>query len=303
MRLITLSCVVAAIIPSIASAQTTPADTVKMIPVAQNISVIRQDNKTTVTALISTDDGSGSFQKYTYEVNVDNSRNNTDFDTENFLLKLPFINNDRDKVKATGNDTGVHKTRRYVTGLKYVYWGWNFNYDNKAGIRNSFEAGIADIIGIDWCTSRKTTLGVGLGLGFNRVTSDNYMLFVRNGDAITLTQAPDNADVDFARWDTWRFQVPLMYSQKLSGNFGFALATIINFNTYSTATNRYTIDRTRYTETIKGLNQRLVTFDFMTTIGFINGIGFYAKWSPMTAMQYQYGPSFRNFSIGVNLNF
>lgn len=298
MKLITLSCIIAALTPIFAMAQTAPADTVKVIPNAERISVTMQDNKTVVTALMPTDDGTGSFYKYTYEVTVDKNKR---IDANDFILKFPFMKNN--EPASDECDNKPFKTRRYFTGMKYVYWGWNFNYDNKAGIKNSFEIAAADLIGIDWCTSRKTTLGVGLGFGFNRVTTDDKMLFVKDMDALAVASAPDEAEVDFARWDTWRFQIPLMFSQKLAGDFGFGLATIVNFNTYSTATNRYKIDRTRYTETIKGLNQRLVTVDFMATLGFVNGIGAYVKWSPMTAMQNLYGPSFRNFSIGVNLNF
>ncbi len=298
----TFSSLLALMIPAMAIAQTSPADTVKVIPNANTISVIKEGNKTIVTATIPTDDGTGSFNKYTYEVDIDhNHQSDRDAEVDDIMLKLPFMKNEpTDFNKEEG---GKWKARRYITGLKYAYWGWNFNYDSKAGIKNCYELSIADIIGIDWCTSRKTTLGIGLGFGFNRVTSDEHMLFVKEGDVLSLRTAPENAEVDFARWDTWRIQVPLMYSQKLAGKFGFSLATIINFNTYSTATNRYRLDRTRYTETIKGLNQRLLTVDLMATIGIVNDIGVYAKWSPMTAMEQKYGPSFRNFSIGINLNF
>lgn len=282
MKPITLFCIFVAIVPSLASAQTTPVDTVKVISTAQSVTVTRQDNKTIVTALIPADDA-GSIQKYTYEVSVDNNNDVSNFDADEFRLKLPFTKTD--KSEPIEPKSKSKKTRRYVTGLKYGYWGWNFNYHNKTGIKNAFEVGVADLIGIDWCTSRKTTLGIGLGFGFNRVTTADKMLFVKDGDALMVAPASSNTEVDFARWDTWRFQVPLMLSQKLSGNFGFGLATIVNFNTYSTATNRYEIDRIRYTETIKGLNQRLVTVDFMATLGFVNGIGAYVKWSPMTAMQ------------------
>ncbi|MDE6153090.1 MAG: hypothetical protein K2G21_02960, partial [Muribaculaceae bacterium] len=236
--------------------------------------------------------------KYTYEVTVDKNKR---MDADDFILKFPFMKSNEDETESCDNKP--FKPRRDFTVMKYIYWGWSFNYDSKAGIKNSFELATADLIGIDWCTSRKPTLGLGLGFGFNRVTTADKMLFVKDGDALMVAPASSNTEVDFARWDTWRFQIPLMFSQKLAGDFGFGLATIVNFNTYSTATNRYKIDRTRYTETIKGLNQRLVTVDFMATVGIVNGIGAYVKWSPMTTMQQQYGPSFRNFSIGVNLNF
>lgn len=284
-----------------ASAQTAETDTVKVIPNVNTVTVTKEGNNTIVTARIPTDDNTGSFDQYTYKVSIDNNPHDKAVDADDIILKLPFIKNK--EIEPSRKKNGKWKTQRYITGLKYVYWGWNFNYAYKSGIKNCFELSVADFIGIDWRTSPKTTLGVGLGFGFNRVTTDDHMLFVKNGDALDVAVAPENAEVDYARWDMLRFQVPLMYSQKLSGNFGFALASIINFNTYSTATNRYKTGRTRYTETIKGINQRLLTVDLMATVGFVGNMGAYVKWSPMTAMQQKYGPSFRNFSIGVNFNF
>lgn len=301
MKTITLSCLIILMSQAYTSAQTAENDTVKVIPNVNSVSVIKEGNNTIIKAMIPTDDNTGSFDQYTYKVSIDNNTHDEAVDADDIMLKLPFIKSK--STEPTRQKNGKWKTQRYITGMKYVYWGWNFNYADKAGIKNCFELSAADFIGLDWRTSRKTTLGVGIGFGYNRVTTNDHMLFVKNGDVLGVAVAPEDAEVDYARWDMLRFQVPLMYSQKLSGNFGFALASIINFNTYSTATNRYKTGRTRYTETIKGINQRLLTVDLMATVGFVGSMGAYIKWSPMTAMQQKYGPSFRNFSIGVNFNF
>ncbi|MCM1449998.1 MAG: hypothetical protein NC082_06620 [Clostridiales bacterium] len=273
-------------------------DTIKVINNARVVTVTRNDNKTILKAIIpDTGDGT-SGNLYTYEISVDENVINENIEPDDILLKLPFAAN-----KGNRNSKRHHRTKSSLAILKYMYWGWNFNYDGNTGLNNCFELGIADLIGVDWETSSKTTLGIGVGFGYNRVTSSKHALFAKDGDALTLVTAPDDRDVKFARWDTWRFQVPLMYSQKLASNFGFGLAAIINFNTYSTATNRYISNDTRYTETLKRINMRLLTVDFMFTIGIVNNIGVYAKWSPVTAMQPAYGPSFRNFSTGININF
>lgn len=273
-------------------------DTVKVINNATYITVERIGDQTTVKAVIPDSGNSASFDLYTYQVNTnDNAADRYNPGLGNMMLELPFMR------QTTKSGTATKKAKPCITVLKYMYWGWNFNYDGKAGLKNSFELGIADFVGVDWHTSRKTTLGIGLGFGLNRITSRDNRLFVRTGDMLSMTDAPAGSVPDFARWDILRFQIPLMYSQKLGNSFGFALAPIINFNTYATATNRYTLDGIRYTEKIKGLNPRLLTVDLMATVGIVNGLGIYAKWSPMTSMQSAYGPTFRNFSIGANFNF
>lgn len=296
MKLKTLLLSTALISPFLVKSQSEVTDTIKVIDNARSVSVTRTGDKTVVKVTRMPDEDDKFMDVYTYEVEVDKSGKDNTFNPEDITFKLPF-------VKETSRQKDTFRRQRYLVGIKYFYWGWNFNYDHKDGTRNSFEVGVADLVGVDWRMSRKTTLGIGLGFGFNRVTTRDYRLFAKTGDALSIVNAPQDADVDFARLDSWRFHVPLMYTQRLCHDFGFAFATIVNFNTYSKASNRYTIGNTRYTETIKGLNQRLLTVDFMATVGIVDEIGAYIKWSPVTAMQAVNGPSYRNFSIGVNLCF
>lgn len=285
-------------ITSIAKAETyNTTDTIKHIKRADNVTVVKKDGKTVIRAIVPSDQGAGG-EIYTYTIAEESTNAYAGLANINSesLLRLPFTrHNKRENVQF--------KPSRYITGLKYIYWGWNFNYNSKSGIRNCFETGIADVIGIEWSMSHKTTLGLGLGFGMTRATTADKQLFINDGDRLEIIATPTDADVNFARLDIWRFQLPLYWRQRLTHQFGFSLGAIVNFNTYATATNSYTIGRTRYKETIKRLNQRLLTVDLQATVGIVNGIGAYIKWSPMTAMEQIYGPSYRSFSIGVTLNF
>lgn len=299
MKSIQLQVLAMMLLPLAMGAQEIQSDTIKVINNASAVTVTRSNNRSILKALIPDENNETNGGAYTYEINVDENNTETIY-ANDFSLKFPFTTNNDNNRRNVDNS---RRTKRSFVVFKYMYWGWNFNYHSKAGLSNCFESGIADLFGVDWETSGKTTLGVGLGVGWNRVTTANHAMFAKTGDRLTVIPAPDDTRMDFARWDTWRFHLPLMYSQKLAYNFGFALAAIINFNTYSTATNRYMIGETRYTETIKRINMRLLTVDLMATVGVVNNIGAYVKWSPMTAMQDSYGPVFRNFSIGVNLDF
>ncbi len=308
-QLITLTFALLMATPSMWAKNDEPSDTIKAINNPQNVKIIRNKNKTEVTVDIPTENGSGSFNRYHYEVcNIPNSNEPTEklFDeNEDLMFKLSLFKSSKinDKSRAGVVSKKPWKTKRYVTGMKYITWGWNFNYDSKAGIKNSFEVSVIDLIGVDWQTSRYTTLGIGIGFGFNRVLANDNSVFSCENDYLSVVEAPEDVEVEFARLDSWRIQIPLMYTQRLYKNFAIGLAGIVNFNVNSTATNRYNANHTRYTESIGGLNQRLLTADIMTTVGFTNFIGIYAKWSPIKSMEHQYGPSFRNFSIGINVNF
>lgn len=273
-------------------------DTIKVIENARNITISYSDSVTVLT--IDSPVNGGEFDRYTYKVSRISSTEKPDRlqSSDDMMFKLSFLNKHKSKTH-----NAKQPTRHCVTGLRYIYWGWNFNYNYKNGLKNSFEFACADLIGVDWLTSKYTTLGVGAGFGFNRVTTADKSLFCIDNDCLSTVAALEGADVDFARWDTWRIQVPLMFKQRLYKDFAIGLAAIVNFNIYSSATNRYTVGHTRYTDRITGLNQRLLTADAMLTIGFSDAIGVYGKWSPFTAMESVNGPSFRNFSIGVNINF
>lgn len=289
-----------ALTPAAGYATTAAPDTIKTITNAQSVSVTRDGNTTTIRVLVPADKENPKGDIFTYTVTEEPAEVTEALAEikEESILRLPFTS-----TRRKSSYTQPFKPSRYITGLRYIYWGWDFNYDSKAGIKNSYEVGVADLIGAEWATSRHTRLGLGLGFGMQRVTTADRMLFSTESEKLTIIAPPEGAEVNYARWDNYRIQLPLYWRQRLAGPFGISLAAIVNFNTYSSATNCYRIGRTRYKQTIHGLNQRLLTVDLMASAGIVDGIGVYAKWSPVTSMQTAYGPSFRTFSIGINVNF
>ncbi len=297
--------VTAAIAASTLSAQTAKveSDTIKTISRAENIVITRTGNQTVIRAF-ETEEGKTGGMIYTYTVTEEPDSMYSrlrDIDPDNVrpetIFRFPFATN------SNRHKEHKFKPSRFVTGLRYIYWGWNFNYDYKSGTGNCFEAGVADLIGIEWETSRFTRLGLGLGFGMQRVTAADHTLFATEGDAITTIPTPESAAQEYARLDNWRIQLPLYWRQRLAGRFGFSLAAILNFNTYSEAHNRFHLGNTTYTEQITGLRQRLVTCDVMATLGLVDALGVYVKWSPVTTFSSQYGPAYKTISVGINLNF
>lgn len=281
------------------AAPSTSVDTIRTITNAQSVTITRDDNRTTIRAIIPDEAGKPQGEVFTYTVTEESPAVDKAFSllSEESLFRIPFA------MKSKQDEAKRFKPSHYITALRYFYWGWNFNYDSKAGIRNAFEYGIADLIGVEWSTSRHTRLGLGLGFGSQRVTTADKQLFATDGGRLVTIAPPEGARVEYARMDICRFQLPLYWRQALAGKFGVSLTGIVNFNAYASATNCYYLERTRYKQTIHGLNQRLLSVDLMASAGIVDGIGVYAKWSPVTSMEPAYGPAFRTFTIGVNLNF
>ena len=298
---------VAALTAATAAAQsdTTPADTIKTITRAENIVITRSGNRTELRAL-ETEEGKSGGTVYTYTVTEESDS------TLKGLQQLELIHegvNPGELFRAPFSTARPHsadrpfKPSRFITGLRYLYWGWNFNYGSKSGTKNCFEYSLADLIGVEWETSRFTRLGLGVGFGLQRVTTADHRLFATEGDCLTVAPLPEGIEHEYSRLDNWRIQLPLYWRQRIAGRFGLSLAAIVNFNVYSKADNRFRRGKTTYTETITGLNQRLLTCDLMATVGLVDAMGVYVKWSPVPTFGRPYGPSFRTISVGINLNF
>ena len=284
------------------TAQTEPTDTIRVIDNADQILITRTANNTSVKAFIPTNEGATSFKIYEYNITVEEKADTASEETisENIFADFPFLTN-RKKQRAT---EGHFKPKRYVTACRNIYWGWNFAYDGKSGLKNSFEVGVAEFLGIDWKPWRQgPDFRVGLGFGMKRFLAADNLMFGKSGDRLVLLPAvPDACDVK-AHWDVWTFHLPLMVSQSIYKDFGVAFGAIVNFNTYSKAWSQHEINGVRYRETFKGLQQRLITTELIGIIGIREGIGFYAKWNPVPLMRPCFGPEFKSWSMGVSLNF
>lgn len=287
--------------PAVA-AQTEASDTIKVIENAQRVMVTRNADKTVVSAIIG-NPGDAQFRQYTYEVSVSERADTVQEDlSESLISAIPFLAG----KKRNGQQSQPRKSKRYVTALRNIYWGWNFAYAGKGAIRNCFEVGVAEVISVAWHPWRNgPDFRVGAGFGMKRFLTAGNTVFGKETDCLTMHEIDPGCgacDVK-SRWDVWTFHLPLMISQRIVKGVGVAAGALVNFNTYSKARSQMEIEGVRYTETFKGLQQRLVTVELVGMFGLRGGIGIYAKWSPMPLMRTAYGPEFKTWSLGATLNF
>ena len=191
----------------------------------------------------------------------------------------------------------------YLTGIKDIYWGWNFNYGKKGNIKNCFEVGVANVVGIGIAPFKKgPSFNIGLGFGMRRYLARDGYRFDREDNILTIPYG-HRLDVTKSRLDSWTFHVPVMITQDIYKKLAVSVGAWLNFNTYVKGETQYFKNDVRYTEYYKGFNQRFFTVDIVAVVGLKNGIGFYGRVSPMSLFNNGYGPKFKSASMGVMLNF
>lgn len=269
-----------------AGAQNHKSDTVKIIDNVNRL-LINQKHNTTTTIIISTDNNQNG---YIYEV-ID--RDTSDLRNNDWYIDLPFV---KEKNKQSA--------KRSVTGVKNIYGGWTFNYRGKGPIRNHFEAGILEVIGVDLKPSKTgPVFNFGVGFGFRQFNLKGDVRFDKEDNSLAIHDIEGEESIEKSSLRSWTFDVPLLITQKIKNNFAITGGALLNFNTYSTAKSEYRKGGIKYTENYKGLNQNFFTVDIIGMIGFTGGIGFYCRWSPMPLFKCENGPKFRSASIGITLNY
>ncbi|MBD5224360.1 MAG: hypothetical protein HDS68_00100 [Bacteroidales bacterium] len=298
MNKITLTvCLLLSAIVAAASELALP-DTIKVIHKAERISVIERPDGATISAVSVNNNG----ERYEYEYDVTIDRN--DISNKIVDINMPFL-------ALFGCDNCAPTSRRNtisraVTGMKGIYWGWNFNYADKSDLKNCFEVGILELIGIGWSRGyRKPSFDIGLGFGMRRYLAGKGVSFSRDANELTFSRDLPQEDMHLtrARMDMWTFHIPMLYTQPLGKKVNFVLGAIVNFNTYTKAWNRWECGDRMYSETIKGYEQRLLTADIIGSLSLHNSLGIYARWSPISSYCADKGPSVRSWSIGVSIGF
>ena len=129
-----------------------------------------------------------------------------------------------------------------------------------------------------------------------RMTGD--MRFVKNESGnVELASYPEGAKPKFSRVKVFSLSGALLYSYS-NKHWGFSLGPVINFNTYASIKTRYSIDRGKYKDVDKHINQRKVTFDIMGVFE-TPGIDLYLKYSPNDVLKD--GVKFRSLTFGLCL--
>lgn len=278
---------------SVASAQEA-TDTVKVINNVNSVTVSKTGDITTIDAIYD-DIYSNTKRHYKYEVEIekDNDISISDFPSD-WGMTLPFLN------KEPQNSSNSKKQiKRYFVGLNHIFWGWKFNYAGNANIKECFEIGIRNLLGLAW-KRRNSEFEIGLGISESRYLSGEGMIFVKDGDKLGVAGVEEGIKVKHSRLNVYTFHIPLIYTQKISKYFSTSIGATINLNTYAKAWNEIENGSLTVKNECKGLHQNLFSVEPYASIQF-DWIGVYAAWKPMKLFDNKFGPELKSWSLGVEL--
>jgi len=129
-----------------------------------------------------------------------------------------------------------------------------------------------------------------------RLTGSSPLKAVEAGTGITMK----NNNITIGQ-----ISLPVAYHQVLSREIELAVGAQVNWNFYSRATAKftYTDENTTYKRTMRGLNQRAFTVDYMVSVGWRGNLHLYAKYSPFSAYAAEFGPELKSVSFGIRFGY
>ncbi len=277
-----------------------PGDTIAIVKEAKNILITKSEEKTKIYAEYLGEDGKESF--FYYAINhIELDDDCVDYSVGcSFSLPYHQINpiTDCERRALLKNK---RKVRRLLVGADHIYAGWRFNYNDKKGIRNSFEFGIRNLIGISWQRGfNGPSFTIGAGLGMKRFDSQKDFMYFKRGDALILEDERRDQEKSGSYMDIFTLHLPFTFKQPIGKYTSFSLGASLNFNFYASAVSKSKMGLATETEKFKGLQQNLISPDIFVSFN-IFGVGIYGSWNPVALFQSAYGPGIKGWAIGIDI--
>lgn len=162
----------------------------------------------------------------------------------------------------------------------------------------SYEFSVDNLLKCCYNLIPTTSVSLGIGLNWKNYRMTGCTRFIKEGNNLFLDNYPEGADIKFSRLKIFSFTVPLLIHQAIGRKAALSLGPVVNINTYGSLKTRYVLNDERIKEKSKDINQNSATIDFMAKIH-LGEIGFYAKYSPTSVLNPDFGPKFNSYSAGI----
>lgn len=259
-----------------------PADTVARFYCPDSVTVVAGAN--TLDVKIK-GERYGERYVYDYSTEIDSAQQDI------WEVNLPFT--------ASQGPRGSRSTLA-VGWFDNMYVGAALPVDNAAGIKGGWEIGIDNIVALGWRPVRRgPSFSLGFGMGYRSATVGDGWMLDRRSKILCLVPAGEGVKAS-SRMHLMRLHIPLMVTQRFCDDFGVRVGAILNFNTFMKATTKAEAGGIQSKRSFDSLHQRFATVDIMGSLFFWDGVGVYARWSPMQVFDKGWGPKFEVLSFGVN---
>ena len=282
MRKLLLACI--ALLPALAMAQSAATDSAKVY----KIEVPDGDN--CQATIVMDGDGASSFTLKNADGETIYSRITEKPDSSLWDITLPFTPRKRPKFQAAFFST--------------LYIGWTHPFSAPSGIKNSVDFGVPSIVSLRWNATKSTSLSLGLGLGGNWYNADGHgQHLAKLGDKLIFLPNSTEWKSVKSKFTSTDLLIPLAFKQNIVGDFGFSLSAIASLSLTTDAYTSYMVDNVKYTDHFRNMQIRPFTADFVATLGWNSSFSVYFKYSPWSKFKDGFGPQFKSYSIGLQLNY
>lgn len=167
----------------------------------------------------------------------------------------------------------------------------------------SVEFNWSDLIAVKMKFKKRNSVSLGLGLLWRNYRMTDQNRFIQNTDGtIGIEPYPTGANPNFSRLHTFSVTFPLKYRYKWGHGWhlgvGPELAITPSGNKHNrTLKTRYELNGERFKDKSYDVHVNPVTVNLVANINY-KGFGFYARWSPNSVLDTNYGPNFTSMSAG-----
>ncbi len=271
-------------------------DTISIIKDAKNVKITKSPEKTRIYGEYTGEDGKESFFFYTIDNIIEKEECEDGDHTWNFSLPYYAWGGDLENENLKSK-----KLRNIILLADHIYAGWRFNYHDKGKLKNCFEVGIRNIVGLGWQQRERGPLfSIGLGFGINRLNSENGCIFDKERDRIFLTPMAEGKEKTHSYLDIYKIELPLMIRQPLGQCCSFSVGAALSLNFYAGASATTSNGNVTEKRVYKGLQQRFLSTDIFASFN-IFGLGVYASWNPIGLFNSSFGPDAKGWSIGIDV--
>lgn len=278
---------------AVANAQWADTDTVKVIKNPERVTITRSGGEVLLNV-----DGYGLGKRYEYQYRVapdGNGRLATSHrEGRNWSLNHPFRAEDTVSTKP-----------HFEFFLSDFHFGWGGAAvsDGDAMKSSINEIGVLNVIGLGYVfNANRSRISLGVGFKWSNFGLRNPYCWTRSDDGVLGYERMEfKHSKHKAKLQVRSMQVPLMFNQSLGKKWSVAVGGVMNWNCYASATTHYRIDKTDTDVTVRGLNQRKISFDVYAMVAW-RSLGVYFRYAPQSVLKDGYGPEYKNrWMLGITL--
>lgn len=285
---IVLVCCVIALSVTTSKAQE-PSDTVRVIQNPASVQVTRDESGAVTLTVRGNSEDANAFYSVTNRIVTSDTVITTRPGEEDWGLTLPFLSSKK-------------KSRSNMLWAQQTHIGIPFALNAPDGLDQSLECGIGQVVGVSYSPwHRGPAFSIGAGFYFQQWALHSGNLFAKEGDCLLITPSEDGCVDRSSRLWNFGLTIPFVITQSIYKEFSVAVGVAANFNTYTNAYSRYTKDNVRYEIDIKGLRQRILSYELYAALGWSDGMSVYVRYNPNSLFKSNYGPKFETLSVGLTI--